>query len=65
MNDEKTTLVTDSKFFENYFCVYFFESISRIVFVNKPSGDKPVRVLFTLNPVVPLLSKISKEDFIE
>lgn len=65
VNDEKTTLVTDSKFFENYFCVSFFESITRIVFVNKPSGDKPVRVLFTLNPVVPLLSKISKEDFIE
>lgn len=65
VNDEKTTIVTDSKFFENYFCVSFFESITRIVFVNKPSGDKPVRVLFTLNPVVSLLSKTSKEDFIE
>ena len=65
LNDDKTTLVTDAKFFENYFCVSFFESITRIVFVNKPSSDKPVRVLFTLNPVVPLLSKISKEDFID
>lgn len=59
------SLITDKKFLQQYLCVSFFESITRNVFVNYPSSNKPVHVLFTLNPVVPLLSKVSKIDFIE
>jgi hypothetical protein len=33
--------------------------------VNKPGIEKPIRVLFTINPVVSLLSNVSKNDFLE
>lgn len=44
LNDDKTSTVIDSKFFENYLCVSFFESITRMVFVNKVDCDTSVRV---------------------
>ena len=64
-SSDKSVGVTDPKFFDNYLCVSFFESITKMVFVYKVGNEKPVRVLFTLNPLVPLLSMNSKIDFIE
>ena len=63
--NDKILGITDPKFFDNYLCVSFFESITKMVFVNKIGNKKPARVLFTINPVVPLLSQNSKIDFIE
>ena len=62
---ENSETITNPTFYDNYLCVSFFESITRIVFVNKPGIEKPVRVLFTINPVVSLLSNVSKNDFFE
>ena len=62
---ENSTTITNPSFYDNYLCVSFFESITRIVFVNKPGIEKPVRVLFTINPVVSLISNVSKNDFLE
>ena len=62
---EKSATITDPSFYDNYLCVSFFESITRMVFVNKPGIEKPIRVLFTINPVVSLLSNVSKNDFLE
>ena len=62
---ENSEIITNPSFYDNYLCVSFFESITRIVFVNKPGIEKPVRVLFTINPVVSLLSNVSKNDFLE
>jgi hypothetical protein len=62
---EPSSGIIDPKFFDNYLCVAFFESITRMVFVSKQGNDKPVRVVFTLNPMAPLLSKNTKEDFVE
>jgi hypothetical protein len=62
---EPSSGIIDPKFFDNYLCVAFFESITRMVFVSKQGNDKPVRVIFTLNPMAPLLSKNTKEDFVE
>ena len=67
-NEEKkqnSSTITNPSFYDNYLCVSFFESITRIVFVNKPGIEKPVRVLFTINPVVSLISNVSKNDFLE
>lgn len=55
--------ITDNRFIDQYLCVSFFESITKTVFVNKPGEDEPARVIFTINPIVLLLSKISKDDF--
>ena len=62
---DNSATITNPSFYDNYLCVSFFESITRIVFVNKPGIEKPVRVLFTINPVVSLLSNVSKHDFLE
>ena len=62
---DNSVTITNPSFYDNYLCVSFFESITRIVFVNKPGIEKPVRVLFTINPVVSLLSNVSKNDFLE
>ena len=62
---DNSATITNPSFYDNYLCVSFFESITRIVFVNKPGIEKPVRVLFTINPVVSLLSNVSKNDFLE
>ena len=56
--------ITDNKFIDQYLCVKFFESITRNVFIQKEYNDKPISVIFTVNPLVFLLSKISKDDFI-
>lgn len=42
----------------------FFESITRMVFVKRPEIDKLICVLFTVNPVVTLLSAASKNEFL-
>jgi hypothetical protein len=55
--------ITDNKFIDQYLCVKFFESITRNVFIQKEYNDKPISVIFTVNPLLFLLSKISKDDF--
>ena len=62
---ENITTITNPIFYDNYLCVAFFESITRMVFVKKPGIEKPICVLFTVNPVVTLLSKASKNDFLK
>ena len=65
INKVTNAAITDQKFIDQYLCVCFFESITRTVFVQKEDEEEPVSVIFTINPIVPLLSKISKEDFID
>ena len=65
INKVTNAAITDSKFNDQYLCVSFFESITRTVYVQKEGEDKQVSIIFTLNPIVPLLSKISKDDFID
>lgn len=64
VNDMNTAeVVLDDSFYQNYFAVKFFESITRSVMVQK---DKDiVRVLFTLNPLIPYLSNNTKNEFAE
>ena len=62
---ENIATITNPIFYDNYLCVSFFESITRMVFVKKPGIEKPICVLFTVNPVVTLLSKASKNDFLK
>ena len=65
INKVTNAAITDDKFNDQYLCVTFFESITRTVFVQKEGEEDQVSILFTINPVVPLLSKISKDDFID
>ena len=57
--------ITENKFNDQFLCVSFFESITRTVFVQKEEEEGQVSVIFTINPVVTLLSKISRDDFID
>ena len=52
LNKNISHKTVEPKFFDNYLCVSFFESITKMVFVYKVGNEKPVRVLFTLNPLV-------------
>ena len=63
INKTTNAAIAEAKFYDQFLCVSFFESITRTVFVNKEDEEEPVSVIFTINPIVPLLSKISKEDF--
>ena len=65
INKVTNAAITDSKFNDQYLCVSFFESITRTVYVQKEGQDEQVSIIFTINPMVPLLSKISKDDFID
>ena len=62
---EINAAITENKFNDQYLCVSFFESITRTVFVQKEDEEGQVSVIFTINPVVTLLSKISRDDFID
>ena len=62
---ENIATITNPIFYDNYLCVAFFESITRMVFVKKPGIEKPICVLFTVNPVVTLLSTASKNEFLK
>ena len=62
---ENIATITNPIFYDNYLCVSFFESITRMVFVNKTGIEKPICVLFTVNPVVSLLSVASKNEFLK
>ena len=62
---ENIATITNPIFYDNYLCVAFFESITRMVFVKKPGIEKPICVLFTVNPVVSLLSTASKNEFLK
>lgn len=60
----------DDYFYETYFCVKFFEKITRTVLVQldeNTSGEEnlPVRVIFTLNPLTMYLSHITRLAFYE
>lgn len=57
--------LSDREFMSKYMCVKFFESITRIVIVQNVNTDKLVSIIFTLNPNVPLLSNLSKTEFID
>ena len=63
-NKERIANITNPIFYDNYLCVAFFESITRMVFVKRPEIDKLICVLFTVNPVVTLLSAASKNEFL-
>ena len=65
INKVTNAAITENKFNDQYLCVSFFESITRTVFVQKEDEEGQVSVIFTINPVVTLLSKISKDDFID
>ena len=65
INKVTNAAITDDKFNDQYLCVSFFESITRTVYVQKEGEEEQVSIIFTINPVVPLLSKISKDDFID
>ena len=65
INKVTNAAITDSKFNDQYLCVSFFESITRTILVQKEDEECQVGVIFTINPIVPLLSKISKDDFID
>ena len=65
INKVTNAAITDDKFNDQFLCVTFFESITRTVFVQKEGEKEQVSIIFTINPVVPLLSKISKDDFID
>lgn len=60
--DNINDVIVDENIFQNYFTVKFFEKITRSVTV---SMNKEVRVLFTLNPLIPYLSNASKHEFFE
>ena len=62
---ENIATITNPIFYDNYLCVAFFESITRMVFIKKPGIEKPICVLFTVNPIVTLLSTASKNDFMK
>jgi hypothetical protein len=55
--------IFDENFYQNYFIVKFFETITRTVLVQ--NGDDIVRVLYTINPLIPNLSENTKKDFFE
>jgi hypothetical protein len=61
----------DDNFYETYFCVKFFEKITRTVLVqldeNNNTGEEnlPVRVIFTLNPLTMFLSHHTRLAFYE
>jgi hypothetical protein len=55
--------IFDETFYQNYFTVKFFETITRTVLVQ--NGDDIVRVLYTINPLIPNLSENTKKDFYE
>ena len=63
-NINTSEALIDSSFFDQYLCIAFFESITGVVFVNSPSANMPTRVLFTRNPNVSLISKLTKEEFL-
>ena len=65
INKVTNAAITENKFNDQYLCVSFFESITRTVFVQKEDEEGQVSVIFTINPIVPLLSKISRDDFID
>ena len=65
INKVTNAAITENKFNDQYLCVSFFESITRTVFVQKEDEEGQVSVIFTINPVVTLLSKISRDDFID
>jgi hypothetical protein len=46
---------------QNYYLVKFFESITRSVFVQK--DDELIRVIFTINPLIPHLSNNTMNEF--
>lgn len=56
-------VVLDDAYVQNYFAVKFFEKITRSVIVQKDNDEVPV--LFTLNPLVPYLSRNTKNDFFD
>ena len=58
-------VISEKKFNDQFLCVSFFEEITRTVLVTIEKVKEPVSVIFTLNPNVTLLSKISKDDFID
>ena len=65
INKVTNAAITDDKFNDQYLCVSFFESITRRVYVHKEGEEKQISIIFTINPTVLLLSKISKDDFID
>ena len=65
INKVTNAAITENKFNDQFLCVSFFESITRTVFVQKEEEEGQVSVIFTINPVVTLLSKISRDDFID
>ena len=65
INKVTNAAITDDKFNDQYLCVNFFESITRTIYVQKEGEEKQVSIIFTINPFVPLLSKISKDYFID
>ena len=65
INKVTNAAITENKFNDQFLCVSFFESITRTVFVQKEDEEGQVSVIFTINPVVTLLSKISRDDFID
>ena len=63
-DENNTETLIDSGYYDQYLCLLFFESITGVVFVNSPSANMPTRVLFTINPNVSFISKLTKEEFL-
>ena len=53
INKTTNAAIAEAKFYDQFLCVSFFESITRTVFVNKEDEEEPVSVIFTINPIVP------------
>jgi hypothetical protein len=63
-NEVKTNgVILDEVFYQNYFAVKFFESITMSVLVQKE--DSVIRVLFTKNPLIPYLSANTRNEFLQ
>jgi hypothetical protein len=53
------------KFHFLYYCIKFFEDITRSVYVFKEEGKQTVRVLFTINPLTIYLTNSTKSTFLQ
>ena len=61
-SDKKENIMIDPKYCENYFTVKFLETITREVWI-QGEDTKPQLVIFTLNPLINLITQESKTNF--
>jgi hypothetical protein len=68
---DNTDFSFDNQMFDNYYLVKFFEKITRTILVkldDKTEGEQentPVRVIFTIDPLVHNLSQHTRDDFLQ